>query len=185
MTRRASFFLHRIKGMDFDSSAVLPSVGGTICLVEDDPSMLKALDRLLSAVGFQAQLFHEPLGFLSYVSCHSVALAVIGIWMPGVSGLETQQRLQTASPKTRVTIITADDDAWMRNAAIRAGAIAFFVKPFAVPLAARPPEAALMASPFVTARMTLAPPPIIKGQFGLPESFGTDPCHVWYNVLAA
>src|SRR5271157_2741032 len=26
---------------------------------------------------------------------------------------------------------------------------------------------------------------IIKGQFGLPESFGTDPFHVWYNVLAA
>jgi hypothetical protein len=25
---------------------------------------------------------------------------------------------------------------------------------------------------------------IIKGQFGLPESFGTDPFHVWYNVLA-
>jgi hypothetical protein len=26
---------------------------------------------------------------------------------------------------------------------------------------------------------------IIKGQFGLPESFGTDPFQVWYNVLAA
>jgi hypothetical protein len=26
---------------------------------------------------------------------------------------------------------------------------------------------------------------IIKCQFGLPESFGTDPFHVWYNVLAA
>jgi transposase-like protein len=26
---------------------------------------------------------------------------------------------------------------------------------------------------------------IIKGQFGLPESLGTDPFHVWYNVLAA
>jgi hypothetical protein len=25
----------------------------------------------------------------------------------------------------------------------------------------------------------------IKGQFGLPESFGTNPFHVWYNVLAA
>ena len=116
--------------MDFDSSADLPSLGGTICLVDDDSSMLKALDRLLSAVGFHAQLFHEPLDFLSYASCHSVALAVIDIWMQGVSGLAIQQKLQTVSPNTRVIIITANDDAWVRDAAIRAGAIALFVKPF-------------------------------------------------------
>jgi len=116
--------------MDFNSSAELLSVGGTICLVDDDPPMLKALDRLLSAVGFQAQLFHEPLDFLSYASSHSVALAVIDIWMPGISGLATQQRLQTVSRKTRVIIITANDDAWVRDEAIRAGAIGYFVKPF-------------------------------------------------------
>ena len=116
--------------MDFNSSAVLLFVAGTICLVDDDPSMLKALDRLLSSVGLQAQLFHEPLGFLSYASCNSVALAVIDIWMPGVSGLEVQNELQTVSPKTRVIIITANDDNSARNLAIRTGAIAFFVKPF-------------------------------------------------------
>ena len=116
--------------MDFDSSADLPSLGGTICLVDDDSSMLKALDRLLSAVGSQAQLFHEPLDFLSYASSHSVAVAVIDIWMPGVSGLAIQEKLQTVSPNTRVIIITANDDAWVRKAAIRAGAIGFFVKPF-------------------------------------------------------
>ena len=92
--------------------------------------MLKALDRLFSSVGLQAQLFHEPLGFLSYAGCHSVALAVIDIWMPGMSGLATQQKLQTVSPNTRVVIITANDDASVRNAAIQGGAIAFFVKPF-------------------------------------------------------
>jgi FixJ family two-component response regulator len=92
--------------------------------------MLRALDRLLSSVGLEAQLFHEPLGFLSYASCHSVALAVLDIWMPDVSGLVTQQKLQTVSPNTRVIIITANDDYSVRNAAIQGGAIAFFVKPF-------------------------------------------------------
>jgi len=116
--------------MDFNSSAVMPSVAGTICLIDDDPSMLKALDRLLSSVGLQAQLFHEPLGFLSYASCHSVALAVIDIWMPAMSGIATQQKLQAVSPNTRVIIITANDDASVRNAAIQGGAIAFFAKPF-------------------------------------------------------
>ena len=116
--------------MDFNPSADLPSVAGTICLVDDDPSMLKALDRLLSSVGLQAQLFHEPLGFLLYASCHPVALAVLDIWMPGVSGLATQQKLQMVSPDTRVIIITANDDYSVQNAAIQGGAMGFFVKPF-------------------------------------------------------
>jgi FixJ family two-component response regulator len=116
--------------MDYNPSADLPSVAGTICLVDDDPSMLKALDRLLSSVGLQAQLFHEPLGFLLYASCHPVALAVLDIWMPGVSGLATQQKLQMVSPNTRVIIITANDDYSVQNAAIQGGAVGFFVKPF-------------------------------------------------------
>jgi hypothetical protein len=64
---------------DVNSSAVLSPAAGAICLVDDDPSMLRALDRLLPSVGLQAQLFSEPLRFLSYVICNSVALAVIDI----------------------------------------------------------------------------------------------------------
>jgi two-component system response regulator FixJ len=92
--------------------------------------MLRALDRLLSSVGLQAQLFNEPLRFLSYVICNSVALAVIDIWMSVMSGLEVQKQLQAVSPKTRVIIMTGNDGHSVRNAAIRAGATAYFVKPF-------------------------------------------------------
>jgi FixJ family two-component response regulator len=116
--------------MDFNPSTDSPSLAGTICLVDDDPSMLKALDRLLSSVGFQPQAFDDPFAFLSYASCHPVALAVLDIWMPGRSGLATQQELETVSPHTRVIIITANDDYSVRNIAIQGGAIGFFVKPF-------------------------------------------------------
>jgi FixJ family two-component response regulator len=116
--------------MNVNSSAVLPRVAGIICLIDDDPSMLRALDRLLSSVGLQAQLFSEPLVFLSYVICHSVALAVIDIWMSVMSGLEVQKELQAVSPKTRVIIMTGNDDDSVRNAAIQAGAMAYFDKPF-------------------------------------------------------
>jgi FixJ family two-component response regulator len=116
--------------MDVNSSVVLPSAAGTICLVDDDLSMLKALDRLLSSAGLQAHLFSEPLAFLSYVTCNSVALAVIDIWMSGMSGLQVQEKLQAVFPKTRVIIITATDQDSVRNAAIQGGAIAYFVKPF-------------------------------------------------------
>src|SRR6266404_6381568 len=96
--------------MDVNSSAILPPAAGTICLVDDDLSMLRALDRLLASVGLQAQLFSEPLRFLSYVICNSVALAVIDIWMSVMSGLEIQKELQAVSPKTRVIIITGNDE---------------------------------------------------------------------------
>lgn len=116
--------------MDIDPSVLLPPVTARVCILDDDPSMLRAIDRLLSSVGLETQLFSEPLGFLSYARCHAVAVAVIDIWMPGVSGLEVKKELQAVSPKTRVIIITANDDDWARNEAIRSGAIAFFIKPF-------------------------------------------------------
>jgi two-component system response regulator HydG len=116
--------------MDVNASSALSPVGGTICLLDDDPSMLKALDRLLSSAGLQPRLFGEPLDFLSYVIRNSVAVAVIDIWMSGMSGLEVQTKLQAVSPDTRVIISTADDHESLRNAALQAGAIAYFVKPF-------------------------------------------------------
>lgn len=116
--------------MDFNSSSALRGVTGIICLLDDDPSMLKALDRLLSSVGLQAKLFNAPLDFLSYVVRNFVTLAVIDIWMPGMSGLEVQTKLHAVSPDTRVIISTADDHDSLRSAAIQAGAIAYFVKPF-------------------------------------------------------
>ena len=112
--------------MDVNSSAVLPPAAGIICLVDDDPSILKALNRLLSSVDLQAKLFSEPLVFLAYVICNTVALAVLDIFMSGMSGLEVQKQLQAVSPKALVIIITANDGDSARNAAIRAGAIAYF-----------------------------------------------------------
>jgi FixJ family two-component response regulator len=113
------------------NSSVLHRVEGKICLLDDDPSMLKTLDRLLSSVGLEAQLFSEPLGFLSYVIRNSVPVAVIDIWLStGMSGLDVQIKLQGLSPGTRIIISTADNHDSVRNAAIKAGAIGYFVKPF-------------------------------------------------------
>ena len=113
------------------NSSVLPRVDSKICLLDDDLSMLKALDRLLASAGLQAQLFSEPLGFLSYVIRNSVPVAVIDIWLAtGISGLDVQTKLHGLSPGTRVIISTADNHDSVRSAAIKAGAIAYFVKPF-------------------------------------------------------
>lgn len=117
--------------MEIDPSAVLPSAGAAaICVLDDDPSMLRAIDRLLSSVGLEAQLFSKPLDFLSHAGSHSVAVAVIDIWMPGMSGLQVERKLQAISPKTRVIVITANDNDSLQDEFMRNGAIAFFIKPF-------------------------------------------------------
>lgn len=116
-----------LQKMKIDPFAVLPP---TICVLDDDPSMLKAIHRLLLSDGLEAQLFSDPLGFLAYAKCHSVAVAVIDIWMPGVSGLQVKKELQAISPKTRVIMITANADDLARNQAMQGGTIALFIKPF-------------------------------------------------------
>jgi FixJ family two-component response regulator len=113
--------------MEIEPSAVSPPA---ICVLDDDPSMLRAIDRLLSSVGFEAQLFSDPLGFLTYAKGHPMAVAVIDIWMPGISGLQVKKELQAISPKTRVIIITANEDDAVRAQAMQGGTIALLIKPF-------------------------------------------------------
>ena len=116
--------------MAVDSSVVLGGVAATICIADDDPSMLKALERLLLSVGLSARLFREPLAFLKYARSNPVAVAVIDIWIPGMSGLELQKELRAVAPETRVIVVTADDEDCVRSAAMQNGATAFFAKPF-------------------------------------------------------
>jgi len=116
--------------MDVESPAALGGVAAAVCIVDDDPSMLKALGRLLASVGLPARLFREPLGFLKYATLNPVTVALIDIWTPGISGLELQKELRAVSPETRVIIVTPDDEDSVRSVAIQNGAIAFFAKPF-------------------------------------------------------
>src|SRR5258707_12474993 len=64
--RRSRFLLTRRK-MNIILSAVLPAAAGLICVVDDDPSMLKPLNRLLFSVDLQARLLCYPFAFLTSV----------------------------------------------------------------------------------------------------------------------
>jgi FixJ family two-component response regulator len=98
-------------------------------LLDEEPSVLAALGRLLASAGFGTELFTEPLKFLSYAQAHPVSLAVLDIHLPGMSGFQVQDALRTLQPRTEVIIITAEDDSAHRRAAMAAGASAFLLKP--------------------------------------------------------
>jgi two-component system response regulator FixJ len=101
-----------------------------VCLVDDDPAVLKSMGRLLASDGFSVRAFGGPKSFLAHVESHRVLVAILDIWMEEMNGLEVQCKLCALSPETRVIIITGREDPTARMTAMRSGAVGFFIKPF-------------------------------------------------------
>jgi FixJ family two-component response regulator len=101
-----------------------------VCLLDDDPSVLKGLGRLFSSAGLHAETFSDPQKFLEYARIHRPAVALVDVCMPQMSGLEVQSRVREISPSTRIIIFTGKDDLLVRSTALNAGASAFINKPF-------------------------------------------------------
>ena len=108
---------------------IVTKPASTVCLLDDDPSVLKATKRLLASEGWRVETFTNPDAFLNYVKNFHPRVVVIDMLMPDSSGLEVQRRLTECSPETRVIVLTANGDSAVRWTALAAGAAAFFIKP--------------------------------------------------------
>ena len=101
-----------------------------VCLVDDDPIVLRSTDRLLVSNGFAVRSFNNGKDFIAYVASHEVQLVVLDIWMEEMSGLEVLARLCAVSPQTHVIIVTGHEDSAARITAMQIGIVAFFIKPY-------------------------------------------------------
>src|SRR5216110_807968 len=101
-----------------------------ICLVDDDPSVLKSMQYLLASEGLKVRPFNKAEDFLAHASSHYLPVVVTDIWMDGVTGLEVLARLCAMSPQTKVIVITAREDLAARATAMAIGPVAYFMKPF-------------------------------------------------------
>src|SRR5438067_7369970 len=101
-----------------------------VCLVDDDPMMLRATGRLLASDGFAVRPFSNGKDFIAYVASHEVPLVVLDIWMKEMTGLEVLARLCAVSPQTHVIVITGHEDSAARITAMQIGIVAFLTKPF-------------------------------------------------------
>jgi FixJ family two-component response regulator len=115
---------------NYEGKSVVPDGLETICVVDDDTSVLKALGRLLASAGLHMMGFSDPRLFLEYVKEHKVALVILDVWMSELSGFEVQRLLSTIAPCTPVIIMTARDDPGMDRIASTQGAVGLFTKPF-------------------------------------------------------
>ncbi len=101
-----------------------------VCLVDDDPLVLRSTGLLLVSGGFTVRRFDKGEDFITYVASHDVPLVVLDIWMEGMTGLEVLARLCAISPQTHVIVITGREDSAARLTAMQIGTVAFLIKPF-------------------------------------------------------
>jgi FixJ family two-component response regulator len=102
----------------------------TIAVIDDNPSMLTGLYRLLSAHGFRVLTFASAELFLeSCATCEADCL-VLDIHLGGISGIDLQRRLTSSGTDLPVIFMTAIDDPATRQEAFDAGCVAYLCKPF-------------------------------------------------------
>lgn len=101
-----------------------------IALVDDDPSILRALRRLLGTAGFSVTTFGSGEELLAWDGVAAVDCVILDIHLAGVSGFEVQDRLRQAHPALPIIFITAHDDEATRERALRNDKTRYLLKPF-------------------------------------------------------
>ena len=110
--------------MDQMSSSKAPSV---VAVVEDDAPARKALGRLLVAGGFEPALFESAEAYID--ASPEPLCIVVDVGLPGMSGIELQQRLRDAGTAPPIIVTTANHEEATRERAEQNGCAGFFWKP--------------------------------------------------------
>ena len=100
-----------------------------IYVIDDDESVRKAFKRLLRSVNFEAETFASAEEFLKSQKPNKNSCIIIDIQMPGLTGFDLQRKLMALGSQIPVIVISASDDAQIREQARELGAVAFFRKP--------------------------------------------------------
>ena len=102
----------------------------TICIIDDDESVRKALGRLIRSMGLNAVTFATAEEFFQCTERLTPACLVVDVHLPGLSGLDLLKKLTAEGQRIPAAVITAYADEQIRAQALEAGAIAFLAKPF-------------------------------------------------------
>jgi FixJ family two-component response regulator len=100
-----------------------------IAIVDDDPSVLRALTRLLRVRALHARTYQSAQEFLAALPGGLPECLILDLQMPGMNGLELLQHMTRQGIRIPTIIITAHGDAGIRERCESAGAIAFLTKP--------------------------------------------------------
>ena len=98
-------------------------------MVDDDPSVLRALTRLISAAGLEARAFPTPAAFLQAHDPATPGCLLLDLALPGLDGLELQEALAVSDCARPIVFITGRGDVPTSVRAMKGGAVDFLTKP--------------------------------------------------------
>lgn len=101
-----------------------------ISIIDDDALARDGIRELVESLGYESLTFVSAEHFLESGSVDKTNCLITDIQMPGLSGLELQEKLQAQGYRTPIILITAYPNEQQRNRALGAGAIGFLCKPF-------------------------------------------------------
>src|SRR5687767_6061620 len=102
----------------------MPMPQRLVAVVDDDPAMLKSLERLLKAHGFETMAFASAESFLGCTAASQASCLVLDVHLPGLSGIDLRRQLTATGSKLPIIFITAVDDDATHAQAIETGCIA-------------------------------------------------------------
>ena len=100
-----------------------------IACIDDDKSVRDAIEGFLRAFGFTVQVFSSAEDFLQSGLVMQTSCLIADVKLPGLSGLQLQDRLTASGQRVPTIFITAFSDEHRRAQALGAGAICFLEKP--------------------------------------------------------
>jgi FixJ family two-component response regulator len=101
----------------------------TVYVVDDDPDVLTAIDRLLQSVGLNVATFPSPHSFLERYDPHAPGCLVLDLALPGFNGLELQRILEQQTGLLPIIFLTGHGDIAASVQAMKHGAADFLTKP--------------------------------------------------------
>jgi FixJ family two-component response regulator len=100
-----------------------------VAIVDDDDAIREALDDLVRSCGYETQLYKSGIDFLAYGRRDCISCILLDVNMPGLNGLEVQERMNAQPPKPPVIFFTSHADETLRKSAFLGGASAYLTKP--------------------------------------------------------
>ena len=107
-----------------------PDTASVVYIVEDDEAVRDSLKWLLEASSYRVELFESGEMFLAKFDPNAIAVLVLDVRMPGMSGLEVQEHLIARKCDIPIIFISGHGDVSMAVSTLKKGAVDFIEKPF-------------------------------------------------------
>lgn len=113
-----------------------------VYVVDDDPSMLRGVKRLLHKHGYESVLFASADAFQRHDDFDAAVCVILDIDLNDESGIEVRHRMTAAGISLPVIFVTGKDNHATRMAALASGCLAYLTKPFSATSLIEPIERA-------------------------------------------